>query len=591
MCGIIGYIGKEKKALDVLINGLKHLEYRGYDSAGIAYILDKKITIKKEPGRISNLERIIDFNKKTNIGIGHTRWATHGEANKINSHPHSSGHITVVHNGIIENYLDLKKELISNGYTFLSETDTEVAAALLNDIYNQEKDMLKTIKLFKERVIGSYAMAILCDDDTDSIYIVKKGSPLIIGLGEDSNYIASDILAILDYTNKYIILDDGDYGQIKENKISLYDCNDKLKEKNIHIFDGNSEMVSKQGFEHYMIKEINDEPEVIRKTAQITNLPDINKYKKIVIVGCGSAMHAGMVGSYLMEKYAHIPVQVEIASEFRYKPLFLDKDSLVIAISQSGETADTLEAVKIAKKYGSHTLGIINVFESSIAREVDYVVYTKAGSEVAVATTKAYLAQIEVLTLLTYNSIKNKDIPELSNFLSNLKELPIIIQKLIHDDKICLDIAKKLYQKKDIFFIGRGIDYALCMEASLKLKEISYIHSEAYPAGELKHGTISLIEEGTPVIGIVSDISIADKTISNIKETKARGAYVLYVTTNQLDTEGDFYDDKIVVPAVSKLLQPMVNIVIFQLISYYTAKLKGLDIDKPRNLAKSVTVE
>ena len=587
MCGIVGYIGKEKKALKVLINGLEHLEYRGYDSSGIAYILNDKLIIKKEPGRIRRLKETIDFDNDSYIGIGHTRWATHGEPNKINSHPHNSGHITIVHNGIIENYLELRKELINKGYIFKSDTDTEVASVLLNDLYKKYNNIIKAIQEFKNIVKGAYAIALLCDKERDTLYAIKKNSPLIIGIGENANYLASDVPAIIEYTNKYLTLDDGSYAKITKDKVEVYNNDNKLIDLDIKTFDSTYENVDKLGFEHYMLKEIHDEPTVVRRTANIKDIPNISKYKKIVIVACGSAMHAGLVGKYLIEKYANIPVEVEIASEFRYKKLFIDKTSLVIAISQSGETADTLEAVKIAKKYGSETLGIINVKESSIAREVDKVVYTEAGREIAVATTKAYLAQIEVLSLLAYKSIKEKD----KNFINDLNELPVLIDTIIDDSNEYKSISNDLYQKKDIFFIGRGIDYALCMEASLKLKEISYIHSEAYAAGELKHGTISLIENGTPVIGIVTDELIADKTISNLKEVKSRGAYVIYVTTDRLAKKGDFYDKCIILPDINLLLQPLITIIPLQLMAYYIAKEKGCDIDKPKNLAKSVTVE
>ncbi len=590
MCGIVGYIGKEKKALDVLINGLEHLEYRGYDSSGVAYIYDNKLIIKKEPGKIERLKSILDFNDKANIGIGHTRWATHGIPNKINAHPHSYKDITIVHNGIIENYLALKKELQAKGYEFLSDTDTEVAAILLYDLYQANKDVLQAIKAFKEKVIGAYAIGLICTNEPDTLYAIKKNSPLIIGIGENCNYLASDVPAIVDYTNKYLILNDGDYAKITKDNITVYNNQNKIINPKIKTFEVGAETVSKNGYDHYMLKEIYEEADVIKRTTDITKI-NLKKYDKVVIVACGSAMHAGLVGKNLLEKYADIYTEVEIASEFRYKKLFIDKHTLVIAISQSGETADTLEAVKIAKKHHSDTLGIINVKESSIAREVKYVIYTEAGREIAVATTKAYLAQVLVLALLAYHNAKNKSDYTIVNFKNDLKELPILIEKLLASTQTYQNIAQKIYHCNDIFYIGRGIDYALCMEASLKLKEISYIHSEAYAAGELKHGTISLVEEGTPVIGIVTDISIADKTISNLKEVKARGAYVIYIITEDLDLEGDFYDDKIIIPKTNPILESLPTIIPMQLIAYYVAKLNKCDIDKPKNLAKSVTVE
>ena len=591
MCGIIGYVGQNKKALNVLINGLEHLEYRGYDSSGVAYILDDKLIIKKATGRIINLKNNLDFTHKSNIGIGHTRWATHGIPNEINAHPHRCENITIVHNGIIENYLSIKKELIDKGYKFLSETDTEVAATLLYDLYKENNDIIKAIQSFKTIVSGSYAIAIICDNEKEALYAIKKNSPLIIGIGENENFIASDVPAIVDYTNKYITLDDGNYAKILKDKVIIYNNNNQIVTPQVKTFSSTSESISKNGYDHYMLKEIYEEPDVIKKIINTTNLLDLKKYHKIVIVACGSAMHAGLIGKNLIEKYVLIPTEVEIASEFRYKKLFIDKDTLVIAISQSGETADTLEAIKIAKKYGSDTLGIINVKESSIARETKYVIYTEAGREIAVATTKAYLAQVAVLALLAYKNTSDINQIEIKEFLKSLKELPIIIEKVLNNTDNFKQIAKKIYKNNNIFYIGRGIDYAICMEGSLKLKEISYIHSEAFAAGELKHGTISLIENGTPVIGVVTDKTIADKTISNLKEVSSRGAYVIYITTTNIDTEGDFYNDKIVIPEVNYLLQPLVTIIPLQLISYYVAKLKNCDIDKPKNLAKSVTVE
>ena len=589
MCGIVGYIGQKKKALDVLISGLEHLEYRGYDSSGIAYLLDDKLIIKKEPGKIVNLKKSINLTDKSGVGIGHTRWATHGAANKTNAHPHQYEDITIVHNGIIENYLELKNDLLEKGYHFVSETDTEVAAVLLYDIYKETKNMFKTIKRFKQKVIGTYAILIMNNDDKDSLYALKQGSPLIIGIGDDGNYLASDVLAIIKYTNKYIILDDGDYAKITDHDVIIYDGLNNVKETKVNTIDMNDDIVSKSGYSHYMLKEINEEPIVIKNTLYDNISFNLTKYKKIIVVGCGSAIYAGMVGAYLISKYADIETTVEIASEFRYKKLFLDKKTLVIAISQSGETADTLEAVKIAKEHGSPTLGIVNVRDSSIARIVDHLIYTSAGREIAVATTKAYLAQVLTLALLAKQTISDDKL--MRRIDNDLKKLPVIIQSEIDNYSAYQRIARKLYDKEHIFFIGRGIDHAISLEGSLKLKEISYIHSEAYAAGELKHGTISLIEENTPVIGVVTDISIADKTISNLKEVKARGAYVIYVTTNRLYKEGDFYDDVIILKDTDELLAPLTAVVPLQLLAYYTAKLKKCDIDKPRNLAKSVTVE
>ena len=595
MCGILGYIGKNNKGVESVYKGLQNLEYRGYDSAGIAYInSDNKLNIIKEKGRIKNLENHLKLNENSNLAIGHTRWATHGAVTKDNAHPHNCEHITIVHNGIIENYIELRNELIKKGYKFKSETDTEVACVLLNDLYKKYKDINMTIIEFQRKAIGAYAIGLIKDDDYNNLYAIKKNSPLIIGLGKDENFIASDVPAIINYTNKYITLEDGDFAKLSSDNVIVYDKNNKVVNHRIKTFEGDALSISKCGYDHFMQKEIFEEPDVIRKTSNI-DVPDLSKYKRICIVACGSAMHAGLVGKNLIEKYGNVPVDVEIASEFRYKKLFLDKDSLVILISQSGETADTLEAAKIAKKYGSDTLGIINVKESSIARETDNVLYTSAGSEIAVATTKAYCAQLEVLSIIAYALAKNNkkinDLKEIKEFLKDLKSLPIIIQEVLNNEDNYINIANDIYKQNDIFFIGRGIDYALAMEGSLKLKEISYLHSEAYPAGELKHGTISLVEENTPVIGIISDKSIASKTISNLKEVKSRGANVIYVTTDILYQEGDFYNNKLVLPEVNPLLQPLVNIVPLQLIAYHVAKNNKCDIDKPRNLAKSVTVE
>jgi len=440
-------------------------------------------------------------------------------------------------------------------------------------------------------VIGSYAICLICDDELDTLYVIKKNSPLVIGIMEDGNYVASSVLAILPYTNKYIALDDNTYGKITNRNYLIYDNEDKEIKLFIKEFNEDVDVVSKNGYDHYMLKEIYEQPDIIRKNIGNYQIPDISKYRKIIIVGCGSAMHAGVIGKNLFETYGNKETYVEIASEFRYKKLFLDKNTLVIAISQSGETADTLEAVKIAKRYGSYTLGIVNVHDSSIAREVDSVIYTNAGSEIAVATTKAYMAQVLVLILVTYKlAVVNTNDNILDNFNADIKKIPVMMEELLASDKYN-EIAKRLSKNNQIFYIGRNIDYAICMEGSLKLKEIAYIHSEAYAAGELKHGTISLIEEGVPVIGVVSDKKIALKTISNLKEVKSRGAYVIYITTYELDNDSDFYDEKIVLPTVNPLLQPLINIIPLQLIAYYTAKILDCDIDKPKNLAKSVTVE
>lgn len=597
MCGIVGYIGK-KNAIEILINGLEKLEYRGYDSAGIAFLTDD-IKILKNKGKIKNLKNKVNFDEKSTLGIGHTRWATHGEANEINAHPHQVGKITLVHNGIIENYEEIKKELINKGYTFKTETDSEVGCALLDFLYQKNQNMIKSIEEFKTIVKGSYALGIICSDDKDTLYTVKNASPLIIGVGDNENFIASDVPAILKYTNKYITLDDLEFAKITKDKIECYDKKNKVITKDIKIFSGDAMDIEKNGYEHFMLKEIHEEPSVIKKTFDkyIDNnkigdkIPDLSKYKKITIVACGSAYHAGLIGKNLIENYANIPVDVEIASEYRYKKHFFNEKELVIVVSQSGETADTLASLKLAKENKIDTLGIINVKESSIARESDIVLYTEAGNEIAVATTKAYSTQVALfslisLTIANKNNLLNKD--EIIEILKEIKLLPNKIEQLINND-IYQKIAEEIYKDDDIFFLGRGIDYAIALEGSLKLKEISYIHSEAYAAGELKHGTISLIDKDTPVIAIITDNNIKDKTISNVKEVKARGAKTILISNENLDNS--CFDKKVIIPSIHPLLQPLLTVIPLQLIAYEVAKLRDCDIDKPKNLAKSVTVE
>lgn len=587
MCGIVGYKGKNENAITTVIEGLENLEYRGYDSAGIAYIKDNKLIITKETGRIKNLKSKLEKDIKSNLAIGHTRWATHGHPTQTNAHPHKVGKFTIVHNGIIENYIPLKEELIKNNYNFKSDTDTEVACAYLDYIYKQEKDILKSLNKLTKILKGSYAFGIICEDDQEHLYAIRKSSPLIVAKGKEENYIASDVPAILKYTNKYIILDDYDIAKIGNNDIVVYNKDLKETKKEINEYEGDYESSIKGKYEHFMLKEINEEPETFKKTINsciennFQNIPDLKKYTNIHIVACGSAYHAGLIGKFLIEKYANIPVYIQVASEYRYEKTFENESTLVILVSQSGETADTLAALRKAKEKNIDTLSIVNVVSSSIARESKYVIYTKAGCEIAVATTKAYLAQVTVFIALTmYLANINLD--------KYIEEIPKQIENLINKNEY-KEIAKKIYKQKNIFFIGRGIDYAMCMEGSLKLKEISYINSVAYQAGELKHGTISLIEENTPVIAISTDEELTEKTISNIKEVKARGAYTIFLTNE--DINADFYDEKIIIPKTNKLLQQLLTIIPLQLIAYEVAKLNKCDIDKPRNLAKSVTVE
>ena len=581
MCGIIGYVGEKRCSIDVIIDGLKHLEYRGYDSAGIAYVKDNNVVIEREVGRISNLESVLKKDT-SHIGIGHTRWATHGKPTKENAHPHKVGNITLVHNGIIDNFMELKSVLMSEGYTFKSDTDTEVAAAYIDSLYKENNDMIKSLSICVNKFLGSYAFGIINELETDVLYALRKDSPLIIGVGENENFIASDVPSILKYTNKYIDIENDEIVKITKDEVTVYDKNCNIINKEISVFEGDANLVEKNGYETYMLKEIHEEAEVIKKTSESSIDFDITKYDEIDIVACGSAYHAGLVGKYMIEKLCNIKVNVCIASEYQYDKHFYKGKTLVIAISQSGETADTKKCVNIANDMGVDTLGIVNVKGSSIARICKHVIYTLAGPEIAVATTKAYLAQITTLILLAVKNSKEKI------NIEDLQKLPYYIETLINKDYTSL--ANMLMTKDDIYFIGRAIDYALCMEGSLKLKEISYIHSEAYAAGELKHGTISLISEGTPVIVVATSDELYLKTISNAKEVKARGAYVILVTDKEVINEG-VYDELISIPKVTEELRPILTIIPLQLISYEVAKLRGNDIDKPKNLAKSVTVE
>ena len=588
MCGIASYAG-DKNVIKTIMTGLKSLEYRGYDSSGIAYMKNGKINIIKKEGPIKNLDKILDYDDEANIGISHTRWATHGGATDINAHPHRQGRITLVHNGIIENYNELREGLIEKGYVFNTETDTEVAAGIIDDLYNEEGDILKALNKATYVLKGSYAFNIINDDYPDTIFGIRKDSPLIVGTSNEGNILASDIPAIIHVTNKYIILNNYDIVVLTKDNIKYYDRDLNEIHKDIKIFNGGSEEISKNGYDHYMLKEINEEGEVVKrilslytKDNKVGDIFNIKKYKSIDIVACGSASFAGYIGKYYIEKYANIRTNVHYASEYRYQKNFFDKDTLVILISQSGETADTLAAMKLANEHDIDTLSIVNRRDSSIARESKYVIYTPAGIEIAVATTKAYLAQVIILILL---AIKNSSMEE--EGIRELKLLPNIITKYINDFDY-KEIAKLVSDKKNIFYLGRGIDYYLALEGSLKLKEISYIHSEAFPAGELKHGSISLIDENFGVIAIVLDKSISDKTISNLKEVSSRGAEVIAITNIDKD---DFSTHKILLDNHSEFLTPLTAIIPMQLLAYNTALIKGYDIDKPRNLAKSVTVE
>ena len=581
MCGIIGCVSHKEDAIEKVIDGLKHLEYRGYDSAGIAFLKNNEIIIKKEVGRISNLEKLIN-DEKSYVSIGHTRWATHGKPTKINAHPHSQGNITLVHNGIIENFMEIKNELLNNGCSFVSDTDTEVAGAYINYLYSQNRNMIRALSEASKRFLGSYSFGIINSNEPDKIYAIRKDSPLIVGIGSGENFIASDVPSILKYTNKYIDLDNDEIICLSNSEVVVYNNKCKKVNKNILTFDGESNLVEKNGYETYMLKEMHEEADVIKRTCENEINFDLSKYDSIDIVACGSAYHAGLVGAKAIEELVNIKVNVEIASEYQYKKHFYNKKTLVIAISQSGETADTKKCVNLANESGIDTLGIVNVKGSSIARICKNVIYTLAGPEIAVATTKAYLSQVATLILLAIknsNAIVSKE---------EINKLPYYIENLVN--KNYEDLAVKLYRKDDIYFIGRGVDYAIAMEGSLKLKEISYIHSEAYPAGELKHGTISLINDDTPVVAIATDKDLYLKTISNAKEVNARGAYTILVTNKEVENDG-VYSELILIPEINPILEPILAIVSLQMLAYEIAKLRGNDIDKPKNLAKSVTVE
>ncbi len=606
MCGVVGYVG-DRDCADVLVNGLSKLEYRGYDSAGIAVFDKGTIKVEKCKGRLLNLVEKMEQEGKPHghCGIGHTRWATHGEPSDINSHPHGNKRVTIVHNGIIENYKQIKDFLIDEGYSFVSETDTEIVAKLLD--YYYVDDPVDTIIKVLSDIKGSYALGIMFRDYPDRIFAVRKDSPLIVGVGENENFIASDVPAIINYTRDYYLLEQNEIAVVKKDSIDVYNMHKEHIKKELHTADWDVDAAEKGGYEHFMLKEIHEQPAVVRDTVSpriVNNMPDfssdnidiskLKNYNKIFIVGCGTAMHAGMVGKYVIEKMARIPVIVDIASEFRYRDPLITENDLLIVISQSGETADTLAVLRLAKEVNADTMAVVNVVGSSIAREADMVVYTHAGPEISVASTKAYMVQISVMYLiafeLAYTAGKiSKE--QCEKYTEELLNIPEVINDALELKDNCSFVASKLMNAESLLYIGRGLDYALSMEGSLKLKEISYIHSESYAAGELKHGTISLITDGMPVIAVATQSSLVEKTISNIKEVKARGAMVILICNDGLEVGDDVADYIIKLPKVDELLTPMVAAVPLQLIAYYTSVLKGNDVDKPRNLAKSVTVE
>ena len=610
MCGIIGYIG-DKKATPVLINGLLCLEYRGYDSAGIAVIEDGKITVMKDKGRVANLEAIDGINDlKSTIGIAHTRWATHGKPAKENSHPHmdNSGEFAVVHNGIIENYHELKEFLASKGYYFLSQTDTEIIPNLIHYYYtngiNDDDKFLRAVKSAVDDLKGSYALEILSNLHPDRVIVVRKDSPLVLGKGNGENFIASDIPAVLKYTKEFYLLDDQEYAVVYKDHIDFYDNSLTSHSKAIKNIEWDATAAEKNGYEDYMLKEIFEQPTAIRETigsrfklGEKCSFDDIDiskeyleKINKIYIVACGTAMHAGLVGKNAIEKLCRIPTVVDIASEFRYRDPIIDNKTLCIYISQSGETADTIAALKLAKAKGAKTLAVSNVIGSSITREADYTIYTHAGPEIAVASTKAYTSQVVLMVILAmYFAEVLGSYDGIEELKSDILDLPAKIEAMLNETDTIKEFANKVYTEHDMYFLGRGTDYNVAMEGSLKLKEISYIHSEAYASGELKHGPIALIENGITVISILTDPNLVEKSISNIQEVITRGAKTLVVTNQKLSNSSFNY--VINIPETNSLISPILSVIPLQLLSYYIAKNKGLDVDKPRNLAKSVTVE
>ena len=610
MCGIVGYIGTQK-ASPILINGLLRLEYRGYDSAGIATIEKNGISVMKDKGRVKNLYNLPGINDLTGtIGIAHTRWATHGKPSKENSHPHfdNSKSFSVVHNGIIENYNELRKFLTDNGYTFYSQTDTEVIPNLIHYYYtkNNDKNLLKAVKNACLDLKGSFAIEVISKYDPDHMVVVRKDSPLVIGKGDGENYISSDIPAILSFTRNFYLLNDLEFVVLSRDDVKFYDIDLNPVDKKIQTIEWNASSAEKEGFEDYMLKEIYEQPTAIRETigaklnegskCDFEELDFTKDYlqglNKIYLVACGTAMHAGLAGKCMIERLCKIPTEVDIASEFRYRDPIVDNKTLCIFISQSGETADTIAALKLSKEKGAKTLAVTNVIGSSITREADYSIYTHAGPEIAVASTKAYTSQVVLLDILAIyfaEILESASIFELKELKKEMLSLPAKIENALKSANRIKEFAKNIYQEKDVFFLGRGVDYNTALEGSLKLKEISYIHSEAYAAGELKHGPIALIENSITVISIITDKALVEKTISNIQEVITRGAKTLVITNQELPSNN--IDTIITVPDTNVLFSPILAIVPLQLLSYYISKEKGLDVDKPRNLAKSVTVE
>lgn len=608
MCGIIGYVGNDQQAVEVILDGLSKLEYRGYDSAGLAVVEEGRIFVDKKSGKLSNLkESLKEKVHPANVGIGHTRWATHGVPSDINSHPHCScdGKVAIVHNGIIENYSALKSELIGKGYKFISDTDSEVVAQLFSYFYNG--DLLETLKKVTERLRGSYALGIIHEAEPEKIVCARKESPLIIGVGKNSNFIASDVPAILKYTRDVIFLENDEIGILEKEEVKVYDKNLNLIDKKINKIQWDMEQASKNGYPHFMLKEIEEQPEVVNKTLEfytkedgkekLTDLfeeIDFSKVQEIDIVACGTAYYAGLQGANYLKKIAQFRSNVEIASEFRYSDPIIDERNVVVFVSQSGETLDTLMALRLAKSKGAKTIAITNVVGSTISREADVVIYTLAGPEISVASTKAYTAQVITFYLLSLEiALKLNKITEAEykNYILKAYNLSGKIEEIFDSKEKIKGIAETIKDKRNGFYIGRGIDEKVAREGSLKMKEITYIHTEAFPAGELKHGTIALIENGTMVVVVATQEDMIEKVVSNIKELKARGAYIISITKNSYKDIIDVSDEVLAISDIDDILVPVLAVIPAQLLAYYTAVAKGLDVDKPRNLAKSVTVE
>ncbi|VIG13647.1 glucosamine--fructose-6-phosphate aminotransferase [Clostridioides difficile] len=610
MCGIVGYLGS-RKAAEVIVEGLSKLEYRGYDSAGVAVNSsnEEELNIRKFKGRLSVLAEDLEKNPiDGNLGIGHTRWATHGEPSDVNSHPHfnQAKTIAVVHNGIIENYMEIKEELVSEGVKFESQTDTEVIAHLVDKYY--EGNLLDAVYKTISKLRGAYALGVICKEHGNELVAVRKDSPLVVGVGEDENFIASDIPALLKYTRDVYFLENGEVVHLKDENVTVYDSNRNLVEKEVFHVTWDVEAASKGGYDYFMSKEIHEQPTGVRETLERRlddngnivldsiniSKEDLEKINKVYIVACGTAYNAGLLGKYAIEKFVNIPVITDIASEFRYSDPFVDENSLVILVSQSGETADTLAVLRDSKAKGARILSITNVVGSSIARESDDVFYTWAGPEVAVASTKAYTTQITSLYMIALDfAIKKGTITRefYDSMISKMKDIPSKIQEILDNEEYIKEVAKTVVNSDHAFYLGRGIDYSLAMEGSLKLKEISYIHAEAFAAGELKHGTIALIEKGTPVIAIATQEKLFEKMVSNMEEVRARGAYVVAIAQSHNKDVEKAADKIIYIPNSDDILSPILAVVPMQLLAYHVSVLRGCDVDKPRNLAKSVTVE